>query len=83
VGYMRRSDLVAGAGMTLIAPVGMTLMERVSPSYAGRGGFTSVLRTSWFLGLCGGAFLAYQRSLSLSTYVLTHMLPTSNHLPPF
>jgi len=62
VGYMRPSDYAAGTATALLAPAGLYLMERVSPSYAGRGGFTSVLRVSGMVGLCAGFFLAYQRS---------------------
>jgi hypothetical protein len=65
---MRRSDYLAGAGLAALTPASLALMERVSPSYAGAGGYKSVLRVSWMVGLAAGGMLAYQRSMSMFTH---------------
>ncbi|TLD37198.1 NADH:ubiquinone reductase (H(+)-translocating) [Venturia nashicola] len=62
VGYMRPSDALVGAGMAALTPFSLALMERVSPSYAGAGGYKSVLRVSWMVGLAAGGMMAYTRS---------------------
>jgi hypothetical protein len=65
---MRTSDYLVGAGMAGLTPFTLALMERVSPSYAGAGGYKSVLRVSWMVGLAAGGLMAYQRSMSMFTH---------------
>lgn len=59
---MRPSDYLAGAGLAGLTPFSLALMERVAPSYAGAGGYKSVLRVSWMVGLVAGGLMAYTRS---------------------
>lgn len=65
---MRPSDALVGAGMAGLTPLSLALMERVSPSYAGAGGYKSVLRVSWFVGLFAGGMMAYTRSNRMFRY---------------
>lgn len=41
-------------------------MERVSPSFAGKGGFPPLMRLATAVGLIGGIHILYQRSCSMS-----------------
>jgi hypothetical protein len=68
---MRPSDYLSGAALTAFTPFSLALMERVSPSYAGKGGYKSVLRVSWMVGLVAGGMYAYTRSTSMFTDVFS------------
>lgn len=59
---MRNEDYAKGAVLALVPPVGITLMEKISPSYAGRGAFAPILRLNVAIGLFGGFLLAFQQS---------------------
>ncbi|KAF2432837.1 putative NADH-ubiquinone oxidoreductase 21 kDa subunit [Tothia fuscella] len=62
VRYMRGEDYAWGAFLATIPPVGISLMEKFSPSYVGRGGFAPILRLNVGIGLVGGFILAFQKS---------------------
>lgn len=64
VGYARVSDWLYGAGFGTIAPAAMLLMERVSPTNVGKGGFASTMRLAGGVGITAGFLLAYSRSIS-------------------
>lgn len=49
-------------GMASVSPVAFWVMERVSPSHVGRGGFAPVMRLATAVGLIGGLHVLYQRS---------------------
>jgi len=61
-GYARPSDYAVGAGAAAVSPIAFWVMERVSPSHVGRGGFAPVMRLATAIGLIGGLHLFYQRS---------------------
>ncbi|KAL4758427.1 putative NADH-ubiquinone oxidoreductase 21 kDa subunit [Aspergillus foveolatus] len=61
-GYARPSDYAVGAGAAAASPLAFWLMERVSPSHVGRGGFSPVMRLATAIGLIGGVHVLYQRS---------------------
>jgi hypothetical protein len=63
-GYARPSDYAVGAGAAAASPLAFWLMERVSPSHVGRGGFSPVMRLATAIGLIGGVHVLYQRSCS-------------------
>ncbi|KAI9726204.1 MAG: hypothetical protein M1828_001877 [Chrysothrix sp. TS-e1954] len=60
--YMRNSDYAKGAALATLPPGMYWLMERVSPMYLGRGGFSSGMRLCSAIGLMGGFIFAYQNS---------------------
>lgn len=62
--YARPSDYAAGLAFSGVIPAGMVLMERVSPSEVGKGGFASILRLSAGLGVISGFYLFYSRSIN-------------------
>ncbi|KAJ5605064.1 hypothetical protein N7510_010218 [Penicillium lagena] len=61
-GYARPSDYAVAGGMASVSPIAFWVMERVSPSYVGRGGFPPVMRLATAIGLIGGLHIFYQRS---------------------
>ncbi|KAJ5096254.1 hypothetical protein NUU61_005610 [Penicillium alfredii] len=61
-GYARPSDYAAAGGMAAVSPISFWIMERVSPSHVGRGGFAPVMRLATAVGLLGGLHVLYQRS---------------------
>ncbi|KAJ5201598.1 uncharacterized protein N7498_006261 [Penicillium cinerascens] len=61
-GYARPSDYAVGAGAAAVSPIAFWVMERVSPSHVGRGGFSPVMRLATAIGLIGGLHVFYQRS---------------------
>jgi hypothetical protein len=61
-GYARPSDWAVAGGMASAAPISFWVMERVSPSHVGRGGFAPVMRLATAVGLLGGLHVLYQRS---------------------
>ncbi|KAE8454546.1 hypothetical protein EG329_000169 [Mollisiaceae sp. DMI_Dod_QoI] len=63
IGYARTSDYVAGAAFATAGPGAMLLMERISPSLVGKGGFAPIMRLTGFVGLTAGFLLTYQRSI--------------------
>lgn len=65
-GYARPSDYAMAGGMATVSPVSFWVMERVSPSFVGRGGFAPVMRLATAVGLIGGLHVLYQRSCSMS-----------------
>jgi len=66
---MRGSDYGYGAGFAAMGPAALLLMERVSPSSVGKGGFAGPMRLMGAVGLTAGFLLAYSRSIS--TFVLS------------
>lgn len=65
-GYARSSDYAVAGGMAAASPLSFWVMERVSPSHVGRGGFSPVMRLATAIGLVGGVHILYQRSCSMS-----------------
>lgn len=65
-GYARPSDYAIAGGMAAVSPISFWVMERVSPSHVGRGGFAPVMRLATAIGLLGGLHVLYQRSCSRS-----------------
>ncbi|PKX99898.1 putative NADH-ubiquinone oxidoreductase 21 kDa subunit [Aspergillus campestris IBT 28561] len=61
-GYARPSDYAVAGGMAAASPLTFWMMERVSPSHVGRGGFAPVMRLATAVGLIGGLHILYQRS---------------------
>lgn len=51
-----------GAGVAAAGPALFYMMERISPSHVGRGGFAPVMRLAGAIGLIGGFLTFYQRS---------------------
>lgn len=49
--------------MFAAGPALLLLMERVSPSYVGKGGFAPVMRLSFALGAGAGFLMLYQQSI--------------------
>ncbi len=62
IGYARSSDYLVGGLAAGVAPVGMYLLEKFSPSQVGKGGFPKIMRLAGAIGLTGGFLLFYQRS---------------------
>ncbi|KAK5723111.1 hypothetical protein LTR17_013981 [Elasticomyces elasticus] len=62
IAYARPSDYLAGTIFAAFAPTAMLLMERMSPSEVGKGGFSSIMRLTGGLGLASGFYLLYSRS---------------------
>ncbi|KAK4570239.1 hypothetical protein LTR86_002319 [Recurvomyces mirabilis] len=60
--YARPSDYLSGTIFAAFPPTAMLLMERISPSEVGRGGFSSIMRLSTGLGLVSGFYLLFSRS---------------------
>ncbi|EFX05146.1 NADH-ubiquinone oxidoreductase [Grosmannia clavigera kw1407] len=60
--YARPSDYAHGAVAAAAGPTTLLLMERLAPSYVGKGGFAQAMRLGGFLGLAGGFLYFYQRS---------------------
>lgn len=65
---MRPSDYAVGAALAGGTPLALYVVERVSPSLAGRGGFPRALRLAAGVGLGAGFFAAY--SLSSRTFLV-------------
>ncbi|RAL13615.1 putative NADH-ubiquinone oxidoreductase 21 kDa subunit [Aspergillus homomorphus CBS 101889] len=61
-GYARPSDYAVASGLAATSPIAFWIMERVSPSHVGRGGFSPVMRLATAIGLVGGLHIFYQRS---------------------
>lgn len=77
LGYARPSDYAFAGGMAAASPLSFWLMERVSPSHVGKGGFAPVMRLATAIGLVGGLHILYQRSCSMS---IPEYTPTAHHL---
>ncbi|KAL2005950.1 hypothetical protein VTN00DRAFT_10443 [Thermoascus crustaceus] len=60
--YARPSDYAVAGGMAAISPLAFWVMERVSPSHVGKGGFPPLMRLATAIGLLGGLHIFYQRS---------------------
>ena len=58
--------------MAAASPLSFWVMERVSPSHVGRGGFAPVMRLATAIGLVGGLHILYQRSCSMSISMTPH-----------
>ncbi|ROV86948.1 hypothetical protein VMCG_10768 [Cytospora schulzeri] len=71
VGYARPSDYAFGAATAAAGPGLLWAMERIAPSYVGRGGFARAMRLCGFIGLCGGFLAFYNRSISMSPRIST------------
>ncbi|KAL4803895.1 NADH-ubiquinone oxidoreductase complex I, 21 kDa subunit-domain-containing protein [Aspergillus unguis] len=61
-GYARPSDYAVAGTAAAASPIAFWVMERVSPSHVGRGGFSPVMRLAVAVGLIGGVHVLYQRS---------------------
>ncbi|KAL4902879.1 hypothetical protein BDW74DRAFT_180576 [Aspergillus multicolor] len=61
-GYARPSDYVVAGASAAASPLAFWVMERVSPSHVGRGGFSPVMRLAVAIGLLGGTHILYSRS---------------------
>jgi NADH-ubiquinone oxidoreductase complex I, 21 kDa subunit len=59
---MRPSDYAFGAGVAAANPAAFYLIEKVSPSHVGRGGFAPGMRLVIGLGLGAGFLVSYSRS---------------------
>lgn len=64
--YARPSDYAVAAGVSALSPTMMWVMERVAPSYVGKGGFAPVMRLSFVVSITGGFLMLYKRSQSKS-----------------
>ncbi|KAL1979911.1 hypothetical protein VTN96DRAFT_4996 [Rasamsonia emersonii] len=62
--YARPSDYAVAGGMAAVSPIAFWVMERVSPSHVGKGGFAPVMRLATVIGLLGGFHIFYQRSVN-------------------
>ncbi|KAL7270454.1 hypothetical protein RUND412_006840 [Rhizina undulata] len=60
--YARTSDYVTGAGTAAAGPAAFYMMERLSPSFAVKGGFAQSMRLVCALGLTAGFLRLYMRS---------------------
>ncbi len=67
IGYARPSDYAHGIGAAAAGPGLLYAMERISPSYVGRGGFAHAMRLAGVIGMFGGFFYFYQRSSRASS----------------
>jgi NADH-ubiquinone oxidoreductase complex I, 21 kDa subunit len=74
--YARPSDYAVGAATTGAGPGLMLLMEKISPSLVGKGGFAPIMRLSGAIGLGAGFVMFYQRSICafLSDFLVTNIL---------
>ncbi|CAG8974546.1 hypothetical protein HYALB_00005818 [Hymenoscyphus albidus] len=61
--YARTSDYAVGAAAAAAGPAAMLVMEKVSPSLVGRGGFAPIMRLTGVIGASAGFLLMYQRSI--------------------
>ncbi|OJJ55790.1 hypothetical protein ASPSYDRAFT_433975 [Aspergillus sydowii CBS 593.65] len=61
-GYARPSDYAVAGGAAAASPLAFWVMERMSPSHVGRGGFSPVMRLATAVGVIGGLHILYQRS---------------------
>ncbi|KAL5332640.1 NADH-ubiquinone oxidoreductase complex I, 21 kDa subunit-domain-containing protein [Aspergillus crustosus] len=61
-GYARPLDYAVAGTAAAASPLGFWIMERVSPSHVGKGGFAPVMRLATAVGLIGGLHILYQRS---------------------
>ncbi|GLI80064.1 hypothetical protein PoHVEF18_008412 [Penicillium ochrochloron] len=61
-GYARPTDYAVAGAAASVSPIAFWVMERVSPSHVGRGGFSPVMRLATAVGLLGGLHVLYQRS---------------------
>ncbi|KAL4869317.1 hypothetical protein BDV12DRAFT_83276 [Aspergillus spectabilis] len=61
-GYARPSDYAVAGTAAAASPLSFWIMERVSPSHVGKGGFAPVMRLATAVGLIGGLHILYQRS---------------------
>jgi hypothetical protein len=68
-GYARSSDYAVAGAAASASPIAFWVMERVSPSHVGRGGFSPVMRLATAVGLLGGLHIMYQRSCRMLTVV--------------
>ncbi|KAI9786755.1 MAG: hypothetical protein M1816_007826 [Peltula sp. TS41687] len=65
--YARPSDYATGAATFAAGPALFLLMERVSPSYVGKGGFRPVMRLCYAIS-AGAGFLMFYNSSILRFY---------------
>jgi hypothetical protein len=65
---MRREDIATGAGFSLIGPAGMWWLEKLSPSYVGRGGFAPIMRLTVAISAIGGFFIAFNKSQCMPSH---------------
>ncbi|KAL4877254.1 putative NADH-ubiquinone oxidoreductase 21 kDa subunit [Aspergillus karnatakaensis] len=61
-GYARPSDYAVAGTAAAASPLSFWVMERISPSHVGKGGFAPVMRLATAVGLIGGLHILYQRS---------------------
>ncbi|KAF2843142.1 NADH-ubiquinone oxidoreductase 21 kDa subunit [Patellaria atrata CBS 101060] len=61
--YARPRDYVEGTAVAALGPSIFGLMERISPSYVGKGGFPPVMRLNVAIGAVGGFLYVYSRSI--------------------
>lgn len=73
--YARPSDYVAGVLAAAAGPGALYAMERLSPTYVGKGGLAKGLRVAGFIGLAGGFLYFYQRSARTSLVLLHFRWP--------
>ncbi|KAK3342104.1 NADH-ubiquinone oxidoreductase complex I, 21 kDa subunit-domain-containing protein [Lasiosphaeria hispida] len=63
VRYARPSDYVHGTVAAAAGPGLLYTMEKMAPSHVGKGGFARAMRLCGVIGLTGGFFYFYQRSI--------------------
>ncbi|KIN07969.1 hypothetical protein OIDMADRAFT_107982 [Oidiodendron maius Zn] len=63
ISYARPSDYAVGAATATAGPGLMLLMERISPSLVGKGGFAPIMRLTGAIGVGAGFVMLYQRSI--------------------
>ncbi|KAL0265149.1 hypothetical protein SLS55_001109 [Diplodia seriata] len=63
IGYARPSDYGTGAATAAAGPALLAVVERVSPSYVGRGGFPPIMRLTVGIGAVAGFLTVYNRSI--------------------
>ncbi|KAJ5403980.1 hypothetical protein N7509_003851 [Penicillium cosmopolitanum] len=61
-GYARNSDYALAGGAAAASPLAFWVMEKMSPTGVGRGGFSPIMRLASAIGLVGGLHILYQRS---------------------
>ena len=79
---MRGSDYLYGSIFAAAGPITFFVMDRVSPSQVGKGGFAGPMRLMGAVGLTAGFLLAYSRSISTFRSPITSrvlFLPASQH----
>jgi hypothetical protein len=77
---MRKSDYAAGVAVAAGNPLALYVMEKVSPSFVGRGGFAPGMRLTVGLGLGAGFLVSY--SLSYRMCFLLLFLYSNHHKMP-